>query len=145
MNVTSGVVSSIVLLVIVITVSVLGCAQVRELTYPEGFTYLEDKEVEVLMRKMGKSIGRLDRLVKDAEPSDIDQQEKIIAELSKLEGIATQLSGGHTPTNQFVLNDHIEGFISDIGTAKMFAKLNPPKYFKIDYVTNACAECHQFR
>jgi hypothetical protein len=38
------------------------------------------------MRKMGESIGRLDRLVKDAEPSDTIQQEKIIAELSKLEG-----------------------------------------------------------
>jgi hypothetical protein len=123
---------------------VFGCAEIRELTYPEGFTYLEKKEVESLMQSMGESIGILNQLVADAEPSDTSQQQKIIDELNKLEGFAIQLSGGHTQTNQFVISDHIEGFISDIGTAKMFARLDPPKYYKVTYVTNACADCHQF-
>ena len=125
--------------------SIIGCAEIRELTYPEGFTYLEKKEVESLMQRMGESMGILNQLVAEAEPSDPSQQQKIIAELNNLEGIAIRLSGDHTQTNQFVISDHIEGFISDIGTAKMFARLDPPKYYKVAYVTNACAGCHQFR
>ena len=124
---------------------IVGCAQIRELTYPEGFTYLEKKEVESLMQSMGDCIGTLNQLVAEAAPSDTSQQQKIIAELNKLEAYATRLSGGHTQTNQFVISDHIEGFISDIGTAKTFARLDPPKYNKVADVTNACADCHKFR
>jgi hypothetical protein len=145
MNASLRQVMSIALLSVVVTVSIIACAQVRELTYPEGFTYLEKKEVDALMQRMGESIGRLDQLVAEASPSDASQQQKIIAELNKIEGIATRLSGGHTQTNQFVISEHIEGFISDIGTAKRFASLNPPKYDKVAYVTGGCAECHQFR
>lgn len=125
--------------------SIISCAQIRELTYPEDFTYLEKKEVDSLMKRMGESIGKLDQLVAEAEPSDTSQQQKIITELDILEVYATRLSGGHTQTNQFVIGDHIEGFISDIGTAKMFARMSPPKYYKVDNVTNGCAGCHQFR
>jgi len=125
--------------------SIAGCAEIRELTYPEGFTYLEKKEVDSLMQKMGVSIGILNQLVAEAEPADTSQQQQIIDELNKLEGFAIRLSGDHTQTNQFVISDHIQGFISDIGTAKMFARLDPPKYFKVADVTNACAGCHQFR
>lgn len=127
------------------SLSIIGCAQIRELTYPEGFTYLEKKEVDSLMQRMGESIGKLEQLVAQAAPSDSSKQLKIITELEKLEGYATRLSGGHTQTNQFVIGDHIEGFISDIGTAKMFARMSPPKYYKVDNVTNGCADCHQFR
>ncbi len=145
MNVASKRVMPIILLAIIVTASIIGCAQIRELTYPADFTYLEKKEVEMLMRRMSESIAKLDQLVADASPSDTGRQQEIIAELSKLEGIATRLSGGHTQTNQFVINDHIEGFFGDLGTAKMFASLNPPKYYKVDNVINACAECHKFR
>ena len=145
MNASLWRVKSIALLLVVVVVSIIGCAQIRELTYPEGFTYLEKKEVDALMQRMGESIGKLDQLVAEASPSDTSQQQKIIAELNKIEGFATRLSGGHTQTNQFVISDHIEGFISDIGTAKRFASLSPPKYDKIAYVASDCAGCHQLR
>lgn len=145
MNVSLRKIISILMLAMVIAASVAGCAEIRKLTYPPDFTYLEKKEVEALMHRMGESIGRLDQLVSTAQPSDVIQQQSIIAELNKLEGIAIRLSGGHQQTNQIVIGDHIEQFISDIGTAKMFAKLDPPKYYKVDNVTSGCAECHQFR
>jgi hypothetical protein len=144
MNVSFKRVNTITLLAIMVVASIVGCAQIRKLTYPENFTYLEKKEVEDLMQRMGQSIGKLDQLVAEAPPADTSQQQKVIAELSRLEGIATRLSGGHTQTNQLVINDHIEQFISDIGTAKMFANLNPPKYYKVANVTSACTECHSF-
>lgn len=145
MNVSLRHITPIILLAIVTTLTIAGCAQIRELTYPEGFTYLEDKEVDALMRRMSQHITRLDQLVAEASLSDASQQQKIIDELNVLEDIATRLSGGHTQTNQFVISDHIEDFISDIGTAKMFANANPPNYYKIGNVTGGCSSCHQYR
>jgi len=97
------------------------------------------------MQSMGQSVDRLDQLVAEATPSDTEQQQKIIAELRKLHAIATRLSGDHTQTNQFVIGDHIEGFISAIGTARMFASMTPPRYDRINTVTHECSGCHQFR
>ena len=144
MNISFKRVTTITLLAIMVAATIIGCAQIRKLTYPPDFTYLEKKEVDSLMRRMGESIGKLEQLVAKATPTDTSQQQ-IIAELSKLEGIAIRLSGGHTQTNQFVINDHIEEFISDIDTARMFANLDPPKYSKVADVTSGCTNCHHFR
>lgn len=137
--------SSSVLLAIVIVASMVACAQIRKLTYPPDFTYLEQSEVESLMRQMGEGMTQLDQLIAQASKSDVDQQQKIITELGELEKIATRLSGGHTQTNQIVINDHIEQFIADLGTAKMFAKMEPPSYNKAEQIGGSCHECHQFR
>ena len=145
MNQPSRLLKTIALLAIIVTSSIYGCAVIRELTYPQGFTYIENKEVESLMQKMTESIGKLDQLVAEASPSDTDIQEKIITELNKLETIATRLSGGHTQTNQFHISDRIGNFINNIGTAKTFAKLDPPRYDKIKYVTSDCSECHRHK
>ena len=143
MNLPPILLKIISLLAIIVTAGIYGCGAIRELTYPQGFTYIEDKEVESLMRRMAKSIGKLDQLVADTSLSDTDRQEMIITELTRLETIATQLSGGHTQTNQFHISDRIGSFINNIGSAKMFAKLEPPRYDRIEYVTSDCSECHK--
>ena len=137
--------TSIMLLAIVVVASIAGCAQIRKLTYPEDFVYLEKKEVKALMRRMADGIVRLEQLVIEAPSSDATRQQNVIAELSSLESIATRLSGGHKQTNQFVISDHIETFISDVGIAKMFARNSPPNYGKAKEITNSCQACHQFR
>jgi hypothetical protein len=129
----------------IVLASIVGCEQVRKVTYPPGFTYLDDKEVDALMHRMGESIGKIDQLADKEPPSGSDEQQEIITELDKLEDIATRLSGGHQPTNQFVISEHIEGFIGDIGMAKMFARMDPPKYNKVENVVNGCGKCHQFK
>lgn len=136
---------SITLLALITAVSIASCAQIRKLTYPPDFTYLEEKEVDNLMQKMSEGIVRLDQLVIEASTSDTAQQRKIVDELTSLEGIANRLSGGHMQTNRIVINDHIEQFISDLGTAKMFASTSPPNYYKAKEITNSCEQCHQFR
>lgn len=145
MKVSLSRVSSIALLAIVIAASIVGCAQIRKLTYPKDFTYLEKREVDTLMQSMGDSIVRLDQLVAEAETSDATQQQKIIGELDVLESIAARLSGGHTQTNRPVISDHIGEFIGDIGEAKMFASASPPNYSNAGKLTGRCLACHQFR
>ena len=145
MNLSLRRLSSIALLAIMIAASIVGCAQVRKLTYPKDFVYLEKREVDTLMQNMSEGIVRLDQLVAEASTSDATQQKKIVAELSALELIAIRLSGGHTQTNQLFISDHIGQFISDIGAAKMLANISPPNYYKAGEITNSCLACHQFR
>lgn len=145
MNVSLRRAPGMVFLVVIIATSVVACAQIRKLTYPPDFTYLEKQEVEGLMQKMSEGIGRLDQLVAEASTSDVARQNNIINELSSLERIATRLSGGHKQTNQIVINDHIEKFISEVSSAKLLASTSPPNYYKAREITNSCQECHQFR
>jgi len=133
-----------VLLATLIVGGIVGCSQIRQLTYPEDFTYLEKGQVEGLMREMGDSIAQLGQLVAKTSASEINQQQ-VIASLSELEGITSRIIGGHTETNQLFISEHIEQFVSDVGTAKMFAKTNPPNYAKAREITNSCMECHKLR
>jgi len=145
MNVSVWRIPSIVLLAIFVVTVITGCAEIRKLTYPENFVYLDQKEVESLMQSMSDDITQLNQLVSEASETDTVQQQNIVAELSSIERTALRLSGGHKQTNQFFIGEHIEGFISDVGTAKMFASNNPPKYNKAKEITFSCHECHQLR
>ena len=122
-----------------------GCEQVRKLTYPENFQYMEDKEVKQIMQKMSASLATLGELVDEADPVDKEQQSKIIAELNKLDAYAARLSGGHKQTNQFVIAEHIHGFSGDLVNAKMLAELDPPRYDKARFVAHSCSKCHEYR
>jgi len=130
---------------ILIIASIVGCAEVRKLTYAEDFTYVEDKDIKSLMRKMGKGVERLGQLVEKASTTDTGKQQQIISEMSELERVTARLSAGHTQTNQLFISDHIEQFITDMGTAKMFAKITPPDYSKAEEIVNKCQDCHKWR
>ncbi len=127
--------------------SVLGCAQIRKLTYPPDFVYLEKKDIHGLMRAMTDSIVRIDRLVAEdgTGAADATQQQKIIDELGKLESTAIRISGGFSETHHFVISDNIEQFIGDVSRAKVFASANPPNYYSTGKITGSCLACHQFR
>ena len=145
MNVSLRHMSFILLLAIVVTATIAGCAEIRKLTYRDNFVYLDKKEVESLMQSMSNDIVQLNLLVANASETDTEQQKKIVAELSSIERTALRLSGGLQRTNQFYIGDHIEEFISDVGTAKMFASSTPPRYDRARDITDSCHECHQFR
>ena len=130
---------------VLIIASIAGCAEVRKLTYSEDFTYVEDKEIKSLMRKMSKGVEKLGQLVEQAPSTETGIQQQIISEIAQLETISARLSAGHTQTNQLFISDHIEQFITDMGTAKMFAKTTPPDYSKIDEIVNKCQDCHKWR
>jgi hypothetical protein len=129
------------LLAMLLVGGLVGCSQIRQLTYPEDFTYLEKGQVESLMREMGDTVGRLGQLVSKTSSSEINQQQ-VIASLSELESITSRIIGGHTQTNQLFISEHIEQFVTDVGTAKMFVKTSPPNYSKAREITNSCQKCH---
>jgi len=132
------------LLAVLLVSGIVGCSQIRELTYPDDFIYLENKQIKNLMREMSDSVERLSQLVSNSPDSEIDSQQ-VIASLSELESISSRIIGGHTETNQLFISEHIEQFVSDVGTAKMFVKSTPPNYSKAKDISNSCQECHKLR
>lgn len=130
---------------ILIVTGITGCSQVRKLTYSEDFTYVENREVRSLMRKMSKGVDRLDQVVEKSTTTNASKQQKIISEINELEHITARLSSGHTQTNQLFISDHIEQFNTDISTAKMLAKTNPPDYSKVKEIVANCHQCHKLR
>jgi len=132
------------LLAVLLVSGIVGCSQIRQLTYPEDFTYLENKQVKGLMREMGDSVARLSQLVSKSSETEIDSKQ-VIASLSELESITSRIIGGHTETNQLFISEHIEQFVSDVGIAKMFVKSSPPNYSKARDISNSCYECHRSR
>jgi hypothetical protein len=125
--------------------STTACEQVRKVTYPQDFQYMEDKEVKQIMQQMGENMGKLAQLVDDDSLSGKDKQEKVIDVLNKLDGYATRLSGGHKQTNQFFIAEHIHGFSGDLVNAKMLASLDPPRYDKARNIVDSCSKCHEYR
>jgi len=122
-----------------------GCAEVRKLTYSEDFTYVENREVKSLMRKMEKGVNRLEKLLSTTSDNGNALQQSILSELGDLEKTTARLSAGHTQTNQLFISDHIEQFITDLGTARMFAKATPPDYSRVEDIVSNCQECHRSR
>lgn len=122
-----------------------GCAEIRKLTYPANFTYIEKKDLDSSMHKMSVSLARLDTLVSAASPASQESQKDIIQELNELKGIASAIRGKGEVTNHLVIDDHIEDFISDIVNAKLFAGDTPPNYYYAGKLAGSCIGCHQFR
>ncbi len=122
-----------------------GCAEIRKLTYPENFTYIEKKDLDSSMHKMSVSLARLDTLVSAASPENLESQDRIIQELNQLKDIATAIRGRGEVTNHLVIDDHIEDFISDIVNAKLAAGDAPPNYYYAGKLAGSCTGCHQYR
>ena len=133
-----------ILLAVLLVGSIVGCSQIRQLTYPEDFTYLEKKQVKALMSEMNDSVLRLGHQVSKTPPAEIDSQQ-VLNSLSEIESITSKIIGGHSQTNQLFISEHIEHFVSDVGTAKMYVKSSPPIYSKARDITNSCQECHTLR
>jgi len=133
-----------ILLAMLLVGSFVGCSQIRQLTYPEDFTYLEKKQVKALMREMNDSLQQLGQQVSKTPPAEIDSQQ-VLNSLSEIESITSKIIGGHSQTNQLFISEHIEQFVSDVGTAKMYVKSSPANYSKARDITNSCQECHTSR
>lgn len=128
-----------------VAVSLGGCADIRKLTYPKGFVYLDNAEIESRMRGMGESIERLEKLIISSADSKQADRESVLGELKTLEAIARSLEAGDKGTNHPVIDDHINRFIDDIEQAKLFATETPPSYYYAGKLTGSCTSCHSFR
>ena len=121
-----------------------GCAQIRKVTYPRDYVYLERKELRSKMALLGLYIRHLDDALVDTSADSDEQQQRIVDLLDKMAALTAEFGSGIT-TNHLVIDDHIDEFKSDVNTAIYDARAEPPNYAAAGRLIGSCLGCHKFR
>jgi len=143
--------------VIVSSTLLTACVQVRMLTYPDGFTYLDSDTVKSTMLEMAIALNRVSELidkVDDAENNQL-QQDAIVSKLADVEQLAISLSTGIASsasgvslgimTNHLLIDENLDAFINSAMRARQMAELSPPNYFAAGKLSGNCNACHRIR
>lgn len=124
---------------------VAGCAQIRKATYPSDFIYLEQKQIKTEMALLGFYMRQLDQILLDDSTVSSEQQQQILALLSKIDASTLTLGAGSVTTNHLVIDDHIDQFKNEVEIAIRNARADPPNYFALGRLSGGCVGCHKFR
>jgi len=123
---------------------VFGCAQIRKVTYPGDYVYLDRKQLRSKMALLSFYMRQLDEVMLDDSIVGSDQQKRILDLLNKTYNVTAELGGGIT-TNHLVIDEHIDQFKIDVTSAIRDARADPPNYFALGRLTGSCVGCHQYR
>jgi hypothetical protein len=124
---------------------VYGCAQIRKVTYPSDFVYLEQKEIDSEMLRLSLYIRELNAILGGKDYISSEDQSRIVEVLWLINTTTDALGAGSIDTNHLVIDDHIDQFKSDVIAAISAAKAKPPNYFIAGQRAGSCVACHQFR
>ncbi|MFT7556732.1 MAG: hypothetical protein ACI9LO_003062 [Planctomycetota bacterium] len=134
------------IMVVLLTTFVLqSCAQIRKVTYPPDFVYLEHKKVTSQMALLGLYTRRLDEIIKPNVYVTQEQHQKVLEILSQINQVTDVLGAGSPNTNHLVIDDHIDQFKDGVTTAIIMAEAEPPNYFAAGQLSGSCVACHKFR
>jgi len=145
---------SVVLLISGTALLLSACVQLRLLTYPSNFTWIDKEDVQSNMHIMAYSLHNVDVLVSNEDVYGSNQA-AIVEELSNIEYQAALLSA-RTPgfandseqlpaTNHLLIDEHMEEFLQRVYNAMVQAEANPPSYFGAGQLTGSCSACHRYR
>lgn len=138
-----------------------GCMQIRLLTYPSEFIWLDEKDVNGTMHVMATRMKNLQSMVENNSLTlDASQRKSnhldILNELTMLEELAISVSPKTSgvfladdqeisATNHLLLDEHIDDFIGEVMRARTFAENSPPNYYGIGQLVGNCNACHRQR
>jgi hypothetical protein len=134
----------LVLISLLCVAVVFGCAQIRKVTYPNDYVYLEQKQLRSKMALLSFYMRQLDEVLLDYSIVGDDQQQRILYLLNKVDDLTAEFGSGVT-TNHLVIDDHIGEFKIDVNTAIRGARANPPNYFALGRLAGSCTSCHKYR
>lgn len=135
----------LVVLSLLLGALVFGCAQIRKVTYPKDFVYLERKQVRSQMALLSMHLRHLDDVMRDSATVGSEQQARILAILNQIDESTRKLGGGGVTTNHLVIDEHIDEFRLDLNLAIRDARADPPNYFALGRLSGSCAGCHIYR
>ena len=134
----------LVLIALLCVTVVFGCAQIRKVTYPNDYVYLERKQLRSKMALLSFYMRQLDEVLLDYSIVGDDQQQRILYLLNKVIDLTADFGGGVT-TNHLAIDEHIDEFKIDVNTAIHDARANPPNYFAVGRLAGSCTSCHKYR
>jgi hypothetical protein len=123
-----------------------GCAQIRKVTYPDDYVYLDKKQVSSKMALLNYYMIKIDEILLEGSTINSDQQARIEKILISMGDTVNSLeTSGDARTSHLVIDDHIGEFRSDLNLALNNVRSDPPNYFALGKLRGSCAACHQYR
>ena len=135
--------------------------QIRLLTYPSEFVWLDQEDVKGTMHVMANRMNNLHSMIENnSSYTDEDQRNSnhldILNELTMLEELAVSVSPQTnddiladdqeiSATNHLLLDENIDEFIGEVMKARMLAEDSPPNYFGVGKLIGNCNACHRQR
>ena len=141
----------VILALILFGCLIAGCSynlsDVRKLTYPPDFNYIEPQTISSEMVKMAAQIRLLDSALLPVDVNDsaakAEQNHKVLTALKNIEEIASKLNGNSTGSNHPYMQDFMISFVAKVDEARIAASLVEPRYYFAGKVAGACAVCHK--
>lgn len=131
-------------LVLLVTFVITGCAELRKVTYPADFKYLERSDVRSTMAEFGRRIWEMDGILADSTRA-LTERERVLEILDELESYAQSINPGGRPTNHLVIDSHIQQFIDSVKSARAAVDSNPPSFYRAGQLSGSCMACHIHR
>lgn len=122
----------------------VGCtrsSEVRRVTYPPDFHYIEREAIRSTMRGMALDVVALDELLRVEPPAEPDRL-RVVELLTSLELKTKQLAESGPPANHPLIRDHLDELRRDLALARQAASREPPNYFLAGSITGSCLYCH---
>jgi hypothetical protein len=121
------------------------CAQIRKVTYPQDYVYLEQKQITSEMVLLSFYMRKIDEILLDDSTISSEQQVQIEDILVSMSASLDSLGTGNVQTSHLVIDDHIDQFQADVNRALYNVRADPPNYYALGQLSGSCAACHQYR
>jgi hypothetical protein len=121
------------------------CAQIRKVTYPDDYVYLEQKTITSKMALLSFYMRKIDETLLESYIISSEQQARIENILVSMSETVDSLGTGNVQTSHLVIDDHIDQFQSAVNLALNNVRADPPNYFALGQLSGSCAACHQYR
>jgi hypothetical protein len=122
-----------------------GCAQVRKVTYPDDFVYLDESLVQTAMLRMSLAIRGIDQIMIQGESLNLVDGQRIRQHLSTIDEVTDSLGAGDRVTNHLLIDEHIDEFKREVRQAIRNANATPPDYYAAGRLSGNCVGCHRYR
>jgi hypothetical protein len=134
-----------IVLIMLISSLIAGCAQIRKVTYPSDFVYLDHNLVKTSMLRISLAMRLVDETLMYGEPLNDADQQRVRKALSTIDEVSDRLATGNLVTNHLVIDDHIDDFKREVRNAVRTANSTPPNFYAATRLSSNCVGCHRYR
>jgi hypothetical protein len=132
-------------LIVLVSSLITGCAQIRKLTYPSDFVYLDHSLVQTSMLRISLAMRVVDETLMRGEPLNESDQQRVKKALSTIDEVTDRLATGNLVTNHLVIDEHIDDFKREVRNAIRTANSTPPNFYAATRLSANCVGCHRYR